>query len=102
MSDEPSIPHGRLGRTALVVHGVAVAAIIIAYISFTLAEHGHEETQFDYVFGCMALSSYLVLFTWSFVLAARSFRARENPKLASVVLAIGAFQAFLIIAAFAG
>jgi hypothetical protein len=79
----------RIGRSALVIHGISILAMIIAGVLLT--RHGEAEAI------VVSLSATVVLWGWSLVLTARSLRARENPDCATIILAAAGLEFVLVL-----
>jgi hypothetical protein len=96
-AQKPSQP-SRIGRSALVIHGISILAMIVAGV--LLSRRGgivRGEAEAMFVSGAVSLSAALVLWGWSLVLTARSLQARENPDCATIILAAAGLEFVLVL-----
>lgn len=85
--DEPEIKEP-FGRSAAIVHGIALIACVVAFLAVGYVKPGEiEERQFPFVLGGVGLAAYFALALWSLILSIRSYRRQEDSAWAfSVIL----------------
>ena len=81
------------GRTAALVNGLAIVALVIANHLSGRGDILGSERQRELILFCLiAISSFLVFAVWSAVLAMRSIRIKEDLRWPSIVLFASVFE----------
>lgn len=87
----------RIGRSALMVHGLSVVAMVLAGMLMGASRFAEEEISTTLAMGAVSLSAALVLWGWSLLLTTRSLQARENPDCATIILAATGLEFVLVL-----
>lgn len=86
-------PEHTLGRSAAIVHGIALAALSVALFCYGIVDWKvREDEQFPYVLMCVSEAAFAGIALWSIVLGIRSALKNEGSVWATSVLALAAVE----------
>jgi hypothetical protein len=84
----------RIARSALLIHGLSLVATIVAFwlLHRSTMDTVRGEPSTPFAMGVVGLAAMAVLWPWSMLLAFRSISARENPDIATLILAAAGIE----------